>query len=133
MAVKISSHRVDMQDSRIDQALLKDYGEIKTAPAISAGTLTLNLTTGNVFEVDLNAAVTTLTISNPSPTGNACSFTLIFTADGTARAVTWGASVSWPSATAPTLTSTNGKKDFFSFYTSNAGTNWYGFIDGQNF
>src|SRR3989344_8162018 len=97
---KISAARIDMQGSRLDNAILKDYGEIKTAPAISGGTLTLDLSTGNVFEVSLNANITTLTISNPSPTGNACSFTLVFTADGTLRSVTWGASVSWSGGTA---------------------------------
>lgn len=133
MAIKISKSRVDLDDRQLQQALLKDYGEIKTAPSISGGTLTLDITTGDVFEVSLNANITTLTISNPSPTGNACSFTLIFTADGTARTITWPAAVLWAGGTAPTMTSTNAKKDFFVFYTSNAGTNWYGFIAGQNY
>ena len=79
-----------MEDKRLDQAVFKDYGEIKAAPSISSGTLTLDLSTGNVFEVDLNANITTLTITNPSPTGYACSFTLVLTADGTARTVSWG-------------------------------------------
>lgn len=131
--IKISGARIDLGTKRLDNAFMRNYGEIKTAPTISAGTLTLDLSSGNVFEVALNAAITTLTISNPVATGTACSFTLVFTADGTARSVTWGASVSWPAGTAPTLTSTNGKKDFFTFYTSNAGTNWYGFTAGQNF
>lgn len=109
-----------------------DYEERFTSPAISAGTLTLNLANGNVFNVALNAAVTTLTISNPPASNNAGSFVLVFTADGTPRAVTWGASILWPAGTAPTLTSTNGKKDVFGFISLNSGTNWYGFIGGQN-
>lgn len=109
-----------------------DYEERFTSPAISAGTLTLNLANGNVFNVALNAAVTTLTISNPPAANNAGSFVLVFTADGTPRAVTWGASILWPAGTAPTLTSTNGKKDVFGFISLNSGTNWYGFIGGQN-
>jgi hypothetical protein len=39
--------------------------------------------------------------------------------------------VKWPGGTAPTLTTTNGKYDIFSFIYD--GTNWYGFIGGQNF
>ena len=74
----------------------------------------------------------TLTISSPPASNNAGSFVLIFTADGTARSVTWGASVLWPGGIAPTLTSTNGKKDVFGFISLNSGTNWYGFIGGQN-
>jgi hypothetical protein len=34
---------------------------------------------------------------------------------------------------APTLTSTNLKKDMFTFITINGGTEWLGFIAGQNF
>lgn len=110
-----------------------DYEERFTSPAISAGGLTLNLANGNVFNVALNAAITTLTISSPPATNNAGSFVLIFTADGTARAVSWGTAVTWSGGTTPTLTSTNGKKDVFGFISLNGGTNWYGFVGGQNF
>ena len=109
-----------------------DYEELFSTPTISTGFLTLNLANGNVFNVALNAAITTLTISSPPAANNAGSFVLIFTADGTPRAVSWGASILWPGGTAPTLTSTNGKKDVFGFVSLNSGTNWYGFIGGQN-
>ena len=113
-----------------------DYEERFSTPGISIapspGVLTLNLANGNVFNVALNAAITTLTISSPPAANNAGSFVLIFTADGTPRAVTWGASILWPGGTAPTLTSTNGKKDVFGFVSLNSGTNFMGFIGGQN-
>jgi hypothetical protein len=111
---------------------LKGYGEVKTAPTISSGTLTLNMANGNVFDVALNANITTLTITNPPASGTAGSFTLNLTADGTARTVTWGASVKWPGGTAPTLTSTNGKVDVFVLYTLTGGTTWFAFTAGQN-
>jgi len=114
-----------------DMLGVKKLSEVSGSASISSGTLTLNLATATTFYVSLNAAITTLTITNV-PTGTAA-FTLIFTADGTARSVTWGASVLWPGNTAPTLTSTNGKRDIFSFVTLNGGTNWYGFTGGQNF
>lgn len=106
--------------------------ETKTAPTISAGTLTLNCSSGNVFAVALNANITTLSFSNVPTTGTAYALTLSFTADGTARTVTWGASVKWPSGTAPTLTSTNTKVDTFVLTTWDAGTTWYAFTAGQN-
>jgi hypothetical protein len=109
-----------------------DYEERFSTPTISTGFLTLDLANGNVFNVALNAAITTLTISSPPAANNAGSFVLIFTADGTPRAVSWGASILWPGGIAPTLTSTNGKKDVFGFVSLNSGTNWYGFIGGQN-
>jgi hypothetical protein len=111
---------------------LIDYEERFTSPAISGGILNLNLANGNVFDVALNASITAITISSPPATNNAGSFVLIFTADGTARGVVWGSSILWPGGTAPTLTTTNGKKDVFGFISLNSGTNWYGFIGGQN-
>jgi hypothetical protein len=113
-----------------------DYEERFSTPGISIapspGELILNLANGNVFNVALNANITTLTISNPPASNNAGSFVLIFTADGIARVVSWGASILWPGGIAPTLTSTNGKKDVFGFISLNTGSNWYGFIGGQN-
>lgn len=122
-----------MGDNVIGRPRFTDYAETYTAPAISAGVLTLNIENGNVFRASLNANITTLTISNPSGTGNACSFTLIFNADGTARTVTWPAEVKWPSGTAPTLTSTASRSDMFVFYTNTAGTTWYAMTAAQNF
>ena len=122
-----------MGDNLIERPVIKDYGETRTTPSISSGTLTLNLENGNVFGVSLNASITTLTIQNPSASGTACSFTLAFTADGTLRTVTWGASVKWAGGNTPTLTSTNGKVDIFTFVTWDAGTTWYAFVSGQNF
>jgi hypothetical protein len=123
----------NLADQELVRPLIKDYAEVSTAPTISTGTLTLNLEAGNVFDVALNAAITTLTISNPPASGRSGSFTLFFTADGTARAVAWGAAVKWAGGTPPTLTSTNGKKDVFVMTTLDAGTNWYAVVAGQNF
>ena len=124
---------VSMADNVIGRPRFTDYAETYTTPAISSGTLTLNIENGNVFRASLNANITTLTISNPSGTGNACSFTLIFNADGTARTVTWPAAVKWPGGTAPTLTSTASRSDMFVFYTNTAGTTWYAMTAAQNF
>ena len=123
----------NLQDNELIRAKLRDYSETVSSPTISAGTLTLNLETSNIFTVALNAAITTLTISNPPASGSGGSFTLIFTADGTARAVTWPASIKWAGGTAPTITSTSGKVDSFAFFTSDGGTTWQGYVGGQNF
>lgn len=123
----------NLQDNELIRAKIRDYSETVSSPTISSGTLTLNLETSNIFTVSLNAAITTLTISNPPASGSGGSFTLIFTADGTARAVTWPASIKWAGGTAPTLTSTSGKLDTFAFFTSDGGTSWQGYVGGQNF
>jgi hypothetical protein len=112
----------------------KELALTKTAPSISAGVLTLDCSLSNTFAVSLNAAITSFTVSNIPTSGSYYEFNLEFTADGTARAVTWtfsSVAVKWPGGTAPTLTSTSGKKDTFVFYTYDAGT-WLGFVAGQN-
>jgi hypothetical protein len=123
----------NIADQLLTRPFIKDYAEAVTAPTISGGTLVLNLENGNVFDVSLNANITTLTISNPPASGRAGSFTLILTADGTARTVTWGAAIKWPGGTAPTLTSTSTKKDMFVFATLDGGTTFLGVVAGQNF
>lgn len=112
---------------------LKNYVEVDSSPTIITNTLTLDLSNSMVFDVALNAAINTLNITNtPSTASRAVSFVLIFTADGTPRAVVWPNSVRWPGNTAPTLTSTNNKRDIFTFLTTDAGTSWNSFISGQN-
>ena len=123
----------NLQDNELIRAKLRDYSETVSSPTISAGTLVLNLETSNIFTVSLNAAITTLTISNPPASGSGGSFTLIFTADGTPRSVTWPASIKWAGGTTPTITSTSGKVDSFAFFTSDGGTTWQGYVGGQNF
>lgn len=110
--------------------------EKKTAPAIAAGVVPLDCNAGNVFAISLTANITSFTMSNVPATGTAYGMSLEFTADGTLRTITWsfsGTTVKWAGGTAPTMTSTNAKKDIMIFYTHDAGANWYGAIMGQNF
>lgn len=125
---------VDVGTQQLRNAILKDYAEVTSSPSISGGTLTVDLSAANVFLVSLNADITTLTISNTLATaGTSTGFTIVFTADGTARTITWPGAVKWPAGTGPTMTSTNGKIDVLSFVSYNQGTSWLGFIGGQNF
>lgn len=120
----------------ITQPKLQAYRETSTAPTISSGTLTLDLSGSNFFAVSLNAAITTLTISNV-PSSSVASFTLEFTGTGTTYSVNWAlasGTIKWAgAASAPTVTATTGKKDVFCFYTTDGGSNWLGFIGGQNY
>jgi hypothetical protein len=89
----------------------------------------------------ITVALTNGTVQNLTLTGNATitmptavagkSFIIILSQDATgSRTVTWS-TVVWPSATAPTITTTASKKDIFSFFSD--GTNWYGTTIGQNY
>ena len=114
---------------------LGSYSETYVASTISSGVLNLNLNAGSVFNVNLNANITSIIASNVT-VSSATSFTVFFTADGTSRTVNWsinGSTVRWPSAVSPTLTSTNGKVDIVSFISNDGGSNWFGFIGGQNY
>jgi hypothetical protein len=125
---------VDMSFNTLFEPTLRYYNEVLASPTISANVLTLDLSTAQMFTVSLNANITTFTITNTPATANrSIGFTLIFTADGTARTVTWGSAVKWANNDPPALTSTNGKKDILSFVSPDGGTNWYGFIGGLNF
>ena len=125
---------VSCNSNTIYKPTLQYYNEVLASPAITANVLTLDLSTAQMFTVSLNANITTFTITNTPATANrSIGFTLIFTADGTARTVTWGAAVKWANNDPPALTSANGKKDILSFVSPDGGTNWYGFIGGLNF
>ena len=54
------------------------------------------------------------------------------TADGTARTWTWPGTVTWLTGT-PTLSSTNGQRDLFVFWTLDGGTTWLAMTVAQGF
>lgn len=114
--------------------LFRTYGERTVSPTISASALTLDLALGGVFLVAKNGTMTTLTIANvPASTKGTVSFSLKTTANGSSYTWTWPASVKWASGTAPTFTTTNNKRDWFTFVSDDGGTTWFGFVAGQNF
>lgn len=129
MALKITGTTV-VDDNKV--FLPNNASSVRTAPAISAGTLAIDLNSATVFDVSLNANITTFTITNIQLTGRTSSFVLIFTADGTARSVTWPASFKWPNGVAPTITAASTKKDIYTFFTLDGGITWQALITGQN-
>jgi hypothetical protein len=114
-----------------------------SAPALTNPTVTNYVET--LYSANTSTAITVDlangTVQNLTLTGNATitmptavagkSFIIILSQDATgSRTVTWS-TVSWPSATAPTVTSTASKKDIFSFFSN--GTSWFGTTIGQNY
>ena len=102
--------------------------EAATTVTSSSNATTINLDTGTNFLHDLTEN-TTFTFSNPPAAAGI--FTLKIIQDSSARTITWPGTVDWPSATAPTLTSSNNGVDVFVFLTIDGGTIWYGFTAGQ--
>jgi hypothetical protein len=89
--------------------------------------ITVDLANGTVQNLTLTGNAT---ITMPTAVAGK-SFIIILSQDATgSRTVTWS-TVSWPSATAPTITSTASKKDIYSFFSN--GTSWFGTTIGQNY
>jgi len=117
-----------------------------TNKTIEAGTFTNGYTeevatanTSTAYTIDLaGGSVQILTLTGnctytfPTPVAGK-SFILVQKQDATGgRTVTWPASVDWPAATAPTLTSTALRADKFVF-TAIDSSNWLGSVAGQNY
>ena len=129
MAIKIAGSTV-IDDSKI--FLPNNSAEVSTALTIESGEISIDLNTATVFTLSLTANITTVAFSNIQNSGRASSFVLVVTGDGTARSIIWPVGFKWPEGTAPTITSTNGKKDVFVFFTTDAGSTWQAFIAGQD-
>lgn len=124
---------VTMADNTLERPLLKDYAETLTTVAATGATETLDLESGNVFDITLDASCT-LTFSNPPASGRAGSFTLIVRQNGTGGwTLTYPASVKWAGGTPPTLSTAASAIDILSFVTVNGGTTWFGFLAGLAF
>jgi len=116
----------NLADNTLQRANLLDYAEITNAIGNATGAKTIDLTLGNSVTATTTGA-TTWTFSNPTASDELCSFSIKLVNGGSA-AQTWPASVDWPSATAPTLTTSG--TDVLVFITCDGGTTWYGFVAG---
>jgi hypothetical protein len=104
-----------------------------SALSITNQTINFPLDSGMNFVLPLTTGITGITFSN-APT-NTYSFTLRVDYSG-AHAIVWPSGfggILWPNNTAPTLTTTVGREDFFSFLTYTSGQEFFGFNIGQNY
>jgi hypothetical protein len=128
------NNKLSLPNYKVGDLILSNYKEIHTNANISNGVLDINLNQGNVFLINLNTNITTINISNvPNLDNIVVAFTMIITTSGSNRTISWPSSIKWPANTAPVITIFTGKKDFFSFVTTDKGLNWFGFIGGQNY
>ena len=101
--------------------------------------ITIDLSTGNYFEVDLENAtsnIDTFTITETLSGTQAQTFYLKVTQGSTARQFNWGyglTHIKWPASTGQTITGTNNAVDILKFTTYDQGTTWHGETIGQNF
>ena len=116
-------------DEVVSRPELKDYAESYTASS-GSGTVTLDLTNGNVFQHTASGGNVTFAFSNPPASGKAGSLTLKWIQDSSDRTITWPGAVDWAGGSAPDVTSGSAKVDIYSFFTVDGGTIWYGFQAG---
>jgi len=100
--------------------------------------LTIDLSTGNYFELDLETAtsdIISFTITEALSGQQVQTFVLKITQGTAARDFRWGSlsNFKFPGGTHPILTTTNNAVDIYSFTTYDAGTTWHGEVVGQNF
>lgn len=101
---------------------------VETVVVLSGTTPIVDLEAGTVFTLSTSGN-TTFTFSNPAVSGTASAFTLVLTAGG-AHTITWPASVDWAGGTAPDAPA-SGETDVYTFFTTDGGTTWYGFLAGD--
>ena len=116
-------------DEVVSRPELKDYAESYNASS-GNGSVTLDLTNGNVFQHTASGGNVTFVFSNPPASGKAGSLTLKWIQDSSDRTITWPGSVDWAGGSAPSVTSGSGKVDIYTFFTVDGGTIWYGFQAG---
>jgi len=121
---------------------LKTYYEIPKAVTASGGAVTIDLSVAQTFTLTTDSDVSYFVLQNV-PSSSATTFTLQIIQDSsTAYSIdvddfrtTGGSTIGlrWPGGVAPTVTSSAGAVDVYSFMTFDGGTTLYGVIGGQNF
>ncbi len=113
-------------------ALATGGGQETVVTSNSSTTTTLDLASGNVFNITL-VGNTTFAFSGAT-NSKACAIGLYLRQDATGgRTVAWPASVKWAGGTAPTLTTTASALDILVFESLDGGTTWYGSLAGANY
>jgi len=106
---------------------LQSFNETLTTATPSAGTVTLDLSTANVFTVTLTTSTTALAFSNSPISGVSFSITLIVKQDATGgRLLTYPASCKFTDSVSPVLATTGLRTDVITFFTVDGGTTFFG-------
>jgi hypothetical protein len=120
-----ASANIAMANAYLSALVLKAYAEDKTVNATATGTVTLDLSTTNVFDLTLTGNVT-FAFSNPAPSSRVQTFTIIAKQDVTGgRTVTWPATISkYAGGNVPPATTTTSAIDIWTITTYDGGTTY---------
>lgn len=118
--VGIGTKDINLKDKLLVRPEIKDYAEtVGTTPA-TKGTVTFDLTTGNVFNLTPTGNVT-IGFSNPPADGRAGSATVILKNGATVYSKTFASAIKWVNDSVPDTSEAN-KTYILVFSTTNAGT-----------
>ena len=108
------------------------YREAVIANTVSTAASTIDLSTSNIFNLNMTLN-TTVSFINPPASGTAYSFMLYCKQDaGGSKTITWPASVKWPNSSVPTMSTGANKIDVFNFFTLDGGTTYLGALSLAN-
>lgn len=110
---------------------LRSYNEYINANTATTGATTLDISSGNFFNLTLTGN-TTFTFSN-APSSRMVSFTIVAKQDATGgRTITWPSGTKWPGGVAPPATTTANAIDIWSVMTYDGGTTWIASLSVKN-
>lgn len=123
-------------------ARFKTYYEVPKAITASGGAVTIDLSVAQTFTLTTDSAVSYFVLQNV-PASSATTFTIQIIQDSSTSysidvddfRTTGGSTIPlrWPGGVAPTVTSSAGAIDVYSFMTFDGGSSLYGVVGGQNF
>jgi hypothetical protein len=130
---------LNMNTNLIRDLEMRDYYETLTTPTFSGGVLTCDLNSSQVFTHTLHSSINRIVLSNvPTKTNTVMGFTLVVkqgTTGGNTAAFSGisGATTLFANNEVPVMSTGANKTDIVSYVTYDNGSNWFGFLGGQNF
>jgi hypothetical protein len=126
MAIKISGTTIIDDTRLVNDARFQAYKEkIVTVGSVAVNT-NLDLTQGNLFDVTLGANNLVFTFTNPPASGFSQPATIILRQDATGGRKATFTGALYTDGLLPQLSTGAADIDVFTFFTINAGTNWFG-------
>jgi hypothetical protein len=98
----------------------------------SGASLSIDLSLGWVINLTLSANVTSIAFTNPPASGKFLRVPFNISSTGSFSMTGWPGTTIWSGGNPPTITSGSGKKDTILLTSSDGGSNFRGYVVGQN-